>query len=1079
MKTPSRDDLELSRIENEAGLAISLLPSGAIFAIEHGRIMLNQSLASPIAGEIGRIYLRVGGANPQNIPLTGPEARYRFGVGARTIVWAGECAGLRYHVSLGLHPQKNLWLWRVEIVNQSQDVAPCDIVFIQDIGLGDRNFLMNNEAYASQYLDSHVASHPRMNTIVMSRQNLSQHGGHPWAEHGCLEGVAGFATDLRQIFGPRYRDGVGLDCAFGTDLPSERVQSEAACAALQSRAVTIAPRDTARWTFFGMFLLDHPAASSDADLALLDEVERFAQDWAPTETALQAPRSGFLQMARPAEAKRLSEAEIAARYAAHQCDERDQSGLLSFFTGHDANSRHIILRDKERVVARRHGAILRSGQALLPDDSILCMSCWMHGVFGAQLTIGNTSFHQLFSVSRDPYNITRGNGLRMLIETDDGWRLLTTPSVFEIGLSDCKWIYVFAERQIIVSATVSGADAAAQWTVSVEGKPCRVLVFGQLTLGEFEYAHAGETEIDHARRQFTFRPDPLDKWGQHYPRAVYHLVTATPSAIEAVGGDELLYVDGERRGGGFIALRTAETSGFSFAVVGALTQAEEAHALAVKYAAGVAPETMTESAHAFWNGLTRGLRVQNSAADAGARALDAIIPWFVHDAIIHLTTPHGLEQYMGAAWGTRDVCQGPVELLLALEHDAAVKEILRVIFAQQYENKGDWPQWFMLEPYSFIQDRHAHGDVIVWPLKALCDYIEATGDFAFLDEAVAWRGDEDMQKTDHKDPMLAHIDKLVETLRQRFIVGTHLVRYDNGDWNDSLQPADPSKRDWMVSSWTVGLLYQQLRRYAEILQRAGRNEKAQELEALAVAMRTDFHRYLIRDNVVAGYALFSPAGEEPELLLHPGDRQTGVSYSLIAMTQAIMGGLLSPEQIRHHVALIRQHLLFADGARLMDMPIAYHGGPERIFRRAESAAFFGREIGLMYVHSHLRYAEIMAQLGDADALWEALLAVNPIAVTEQVKNASLRQRNAYFSSSDAAFRDRYQSLAEWSRVKDQSIAVDGGWRIYSSGPGIYVRLLIQHVFGRRREFGQRLHKPCLPAAHHALRLNWSGADSAS
>ena len=45
--------------------------------------------------------------------------------------------------------------------------------------------------------------------------------------------------------------------------------------------------------------------------------------------------------------------------------------------------------------------------------------------------------------------------------------------------------------------------------------------------------------------------------------------------------------------------------------------------------------------------------------------------------MVHLTVPHGLEQSGGAAWGTRDVCQGPVELLLALEHDAPVREILR------------------------------------------------------------------------------------------------------------------------------------------------------------------------------------------------------------------------------------------------------------------------------------------------------------------------------------------------------------------------------------------------------------------
>ena len=34
-------------------------------------------------------------------------------------------------------------------------------MLLQDIGLGERGFLMNNEAYASQYIDHHVARHPR------------------------------------------------------------------------------------------------------------------------------------------------------------------------------------------------------------------------------------------------------------------------------------------------------------------------------------------------------------------------------------------------------------------------------------------------------------------------------------------------------------------------------------------------------------------------------------------------------------------------------------------------------------------------------------------------------------------------------------------------------------------------------------------------------------------------------------------------------------------------------------------------------------------------------------------------------
>jgi hypothetical protein len=38
---------------------------------------------------------------------------------------------------------------------------------------------------------------------------------------------------------------------------------------------------------------------------------------------------------------------------------------------------------------------------MLLDATTLCATCWMHGVFATLLTIGNTSFHKLFSAARD------------------------------------------------------------------------------------------------------------------------------------------------------------------------------------------------------------------------------------------------------------------------------------------------------------------------------------------------------------------------------------------------------------------------------------------------------------------------------------------------------------------------------------------------------------------------------------------------------------------------------------------------------------------------------------------------------
>ncbi|WEK49382.1 MAG: cellobiose phosphorylase [Candidatus Kaistia colombiensis] len=1057
--TPRDGQLGLRTLSNPAGLSISALPNGASFSVAHrpeggGAVMINQVLGSPIEGGIGRIWLRVGGEASFVAQLVGPRAKVDFATGESQFAWQGRTNGIAHRVTLRLDPEATRWFWQAEITNGTDRAIPCDIVLAQDIGLGGRGFLMGSEAYASQYIDHRAARHPRFGPVILSRQNLSQGGRFPWHALGCVEGAIAFATDAIQLFGPAFRERDEIGIGFGTDLPGSVWQHELACPALQSNPTTLAPGASTRWTFFSHFEPDHPAASDDADLGRLDGIAEAAAAVSPATAAPATSVRSLLQDAPPQDVLPLDGEPLAKLYPTRELEERSAGALLSFFVADGALNRHVVLAEKELLVARRHGAILRSGQAMMPDEATLAATCWMHGVFAAQLTIGNTSFHKLFSVSRDPYNITRASGLRILIDAGEGWRLLSVPSAFEIGLSDCRWIYQLADRTVTVSAIASGAEAAMQWRVEVDGPAARFLVFGQVVLGERDYEQSGRITIDETSKRFTFQPGPDWLWGQNFPNAVYHLVTSTPAAVEVVGGDELLYDDGAPRGGPYVALRTGATKELAFAVVGSMTDAAEARNLADRFAASIDDAALLAPADAFWNTLL-GALPETPEAD-GLSAERAILPWLAHDAMIHLTVPHGLEQYTGAAWGTRDVCQGPLEFMLALRHDETARKILTTLFAEQYRTRGDWPQWFMLPPYSNIRAGEAHGDIVVWPLKALCDYVEATGDFEILDVRLPWRRDEDLKPTDEHGTIREHVELLLATVKERFIPGTHLIRYGEGDWNDSLQPADPHLRDWMVSSWTVALLYEQVGRYAAILERAGDPAEAAALASLAGVMRGDVNRYLIRDGVIAGYGLFDPGHDRVELLLHPSDRRTGLSYSLIPMTQAILGGLFTAAQTRSHLELIRQQLLDPDGARLMDRPVAYHGGVETLFRRAESAAFFGREIGLMYVHAHLRYCEALAISGDIDGARAALALANPIAVTELLPHASLRQRNTYFSSSDAAFHDRYRASAEWSRVRDGKIAVDGGWRIYSSGPGLYTQIFVRRILGMRREFGSEV-----------------------
>ncbi|MET0165574.1 MAG: hypothetical protein ABW318_11295, partial [Vicinamibacterales bacterium] len=233
-------------------------------------------------------------------------------------------------------------------------------------------------------------------------------------------------------------------------------------------------------------------------------------------------------------------------------------------------------------------------------------------------------------------------------------------------------------------------------------------------------------------------------------------------------------------------------------------------------------------------------------------------------------------------------------------------------------------------------------------------------------------------------------------------------------------------------------------------------------------VRVDFQRWLVVDGTLAGFANFGEA-DAVAYLLHPTDRTTGLSYSLLPMIHAILSGLFTAEQARHHLGLIEQHLLGPDGARLFDRPLAYRGGLQRFFQRAESSSFFGREIGLMYTHAHLRYAEALWQYGDADGFFRALCQSVPIALDTHVPAATRRQANCYYSSSDAAFADRYHAYAEYDRALAGEVPLDGGWRVYSSGAGIATALIFRCFLGLRLEPSRLVIDPAIPKRLDGLR----------
>src|SRR5262249_24561091 len=104
-------------------------------------------------------------------------------------------------------------------------------------------------------------------------------------------------------------------------------------------------------------------------------------------------------------------------------------------------------------------------------------------------------------------------------------------------------------------------------------------------------------------------------------------------------------------------------------------------------------------------------------------------------------------------------------------------------------------------------------------------------------------------------------------------------------------------------------------------------------------------------------------------------------------------------------------------------------------------------IGLMYTHAHLRYAEALWRYGDARGFFRALCRANPIGIRELVPSVTLRQSNCYYSSSDAAFADRYEAYAEYDRAMRGNISLGGGQLFYARGAGCGMSLFLRCSLG--------------------------------
>jgi len=1042
------------KIKNAHGLSIEFLDNGLVKSIEVKPIRISLKTANSFSRSGTNLYLRKRSNPIEFRPLLGPQSNSQYKIDKDKFIAFGTWDGLDYTCFLELSSKSPSWKWQIEIINKLDKSLELDVILLQDVGLKPASDSLINEYYVSQYLERLILEDEQYGSVLCCRQNNKESVGNPWLLVACKNKANSACTDGMQFLGKSFRKSGIPESLIAEQLGGE-YSGELSMVALQEVPFVLTSGEKHSSIFNTMYLPDHPEATSSNDLLKIPKLfEEFNNEQVIDPLSiLIKPGSNIFSDAFFLPVADLNDDELIQFFGNDRRHiERENGKILSFFYG---PNKHVVLMAKELLADRPHGHIMQAKTRYMADENIMSTTSWAFGIFNSHLTQGNTNFNIFLSICTSQFNQSPETGQRIFVEIDGKLFLLGVPSAFEMGLNHCRWIYKCDNHYFQVRTWTSKSSHRINLDFKVlKGDKVKLVLTHQL-----DESNGWMLTPNAEKGNFVFRPKQGSLIKDKFLNAQFRVMINSQCNYKTFG-DEALYSDHRSRKQSFFVVETEKVPEFSLSFIGEVCKPAELEKIEN---ADQQFEMDCQDAHATWKEFRLNLSLDGKQKDI--EAIREILPWFGMNAITHFLTPHGLEQFGGAAWGTRDVSQGPFDLLMTLEKYEDAKKLLSIIFSNQ-NPVGDWPQWWMFDSYFSIRANDCHGDIYYWCIIALSNYIQVTGDMEILDEVLPYYHEKGVSHAE-KTPLREHMERLINMIVQSFIPGTALVPFGGGDWNDSLQPVSKDLANRMVSSWTVEMNYQAFTEYQKVYEMAGNTIKANELNKICGQIKSDFNKHLVKDGVVSGYGLLEADGSI-SVLLHPGDKTTGIKYSVLPMNRGIISGIFSKDQAFQHQDLVEQHLKGPDGVRLMDYPLKYKGGIQSIFQRAESSTFFGREIGLMYIHEHIRYAESLAILGKAEAFVKALRQANPVAYDEIVNCGDIRQSNCYYSSSDVAFKSRYEADERYDEVKNGNIMLRGGWRVYSSGPGIYITLIISRLLGIRTIFGKTILDPVIPTSMDGL-----------
>lgn len=195
----------------------------------------------------------------------------------------------------------------------------------------------------------------------------------------------------------------------------------------------------------------------------------------------------------------------------------------------------------------------------------------MYGVFNFQLVVGNTSLNKMLSTTRSKINTSKLDGQCVYIKIDGKYKLLTMPSIYEIGVNYAKWFYKIEEDIIVIKSYSLAYKSDIVLEINSEkNKKYKFIITNQIVMGEHEHQNDFYIEQKGNFLIFTLGDDSFVK--NVYKDLSYILEIRNTDFI--LGNDSIFYKDNKCRNKSFITIKTNATNSLQCIISGNLYNLE-------------------------------------------------------------------------------------------------------------------------------------------------------------------------------------------------------------------------------------------------------------------------------------------------------------------------------------------------------------------------------------------------------------------------------------------------------------------------------------------------------------------------